>query len=74
MATRIEAVTGRLREAMNVSGQSRYALWKATGISQSTLSRFSRGIGVLNAEAIDTLAAHFGLVLMKESGKATKEK
>ena len=57
---------------MNASGHSRYALWKATGISQSTLSRFARGIGVLNAQAIDTLAAHLGLLLTKTTSKTTK--
>lgn len=59
---------------MNRCGQTRYALAKATGVSQSTLSRFAHGIGKLNADAIDALAGHLGLVLMNKPGKARKGK
>lgn len=72
MGYRDDSVTGRLRAAVNASGHTRYALSKATGISQSTLSRFVRGIGVLNAEAIDTLADYLGLTLKAKVVKPTK--
>lgn len=55
-------VTEDLRNALERSGQTRYAVSKATGIPQSGLSRFASGYS-LRGENIDKLAEHLGLEL-----------
>lgn len=55
-------ITHQLREAIEASGQSSYAIWKATGVSQSQLSRF-RGGGTLSLDAAAALCRHLGLRL-----------
>lgn len=57
-----ETVTDTLRREMERSGQTRYMIAKATGIPQSTLSRFHNG-GALRSGNLDTLAEHLGLEL-----------
>jgi hypothetical protein len=51
-----------LREAIRASGLSVHALWKATGVPPSSLSRFRQGAG-LELNTIEVLAQHFGLEL-----------
>lgn len=65
-------VTATLRKALETCGQSRYAVSKATGIPESTLSRFVAGGKPLRGENIDKLAAYLGLVLVARAGKARK--
>jgi transcriptional regulator with XRE-family HTH domain len=67
------SVTEQLREAMDKSGRSRYALAKATGIDGATLHRFYYGQGNLSAEGIDRLAETLGLEL-KPKRPARKRK
>jgi predicted XRE-type DNA-binding protein len=50
----------QIRELIEDSGQSRYAIWQATGISQSQLSKVMAGTAGLSIEAAETLLAHFG--------------
>lgn len=57
---------------MENSGQSRYAIAKATGISEAALSRFAAGTQPLRGNNTDKLAAHLGLVLVKKPGKPRK--
>jgi DNA-binding Xre family transcriptional regulator len=66
-------VTNTLRYALERCGESRYAVSRATGIPESTLSRFAAG-KPLRGENIDKLCAHLGLVLMKKPGKARKDR
>ena len=61
-APRMGTVTEDLRNALEQSGESRYAVSKATGIPQSGLSRFANGYS-LRGENIDKLAEHLGLEL-----------
>ena len=67
-------VTATLRAALEACGKSRYAVSKATGIPESTLSRFVAGGKPLRGENIDKLADYLGLVLTAKPGKARKER
>jgi transcriptional regulator with XRE-family HTH domain len=55
-------VSEDLRDALERCGQTRYAVSKATGISQAVLSRFVHG-KPLRGDNTDTLAAYLGLEL-----------
>ncbi len=63
----------QLRQAMKLSGRSRYKLWKATGIDQATLSRFAAGTGGLSIEAIDELWKVLGLHLAFDTTSGTAD-
>lgn len=65
-------VTETLRRALGACGQTRYAVSKATGIPESTLSRFFVDAKPLRGENIDKLAEYLGLVLVAKPGKARK--
>jgi hypothetical protein len=67
-------VTVTLRAALEACGETRYAVSKATGIPESTLSRFVVGGKPLRGENIDRLADYLGLVLVAKPGKARKER
>ena len=55
-----------IRQAVNKSEHSRYAICMATGIEQSSLSRFMDGRTSLRLDRADKLAAYLGLVLVKK--------
>ncbi len=73
-AESMATVTATLRSALERCGQSRYAVSKATGIPESTLSRFVAGGKPLRGENIDKLADYLGLWLTEKAGKARKGK
>jgi hypothetical protein len=50
------------------------AVSKATGIPESTFSRFVAGENVLQGEDIDKLADYLGLALTAKAGKARKDR
>ncbi len=56
----------QLRQAILDCGQTRYALSKATGISESTLSRFVNGHHNLAQPTIDVLGKYLGLRLVAD--------
>jgi DNA-binding Xre family transcriptional regulator len=58
-----------LRAAMENSPESRYQISKATGISQSQLSRFLHGHKGLALANLDVLCAHLGVRLTIEPPK-----
>lgn len=58
--------------ALEQCGQTRYAVSKATGIPESTLSRFVAGGKPLRGENIDKLADYLGLALVSKTGKIKK--
>ncbi len=68
------SITGTLRRALEQCGQTRYAVSKATGIPESTLSRFVAGGKPLRGENMDKLADYLGLVLVAKAGKARKDR
>jgi len=66
-------VSKTLREKILNCGESRYSLWKKTGIDQATLSRFISGSRPLRLDVVDILAEYFGLEL-RETRPTTKPK
>ncbi len=62
------SVTATLRAAMERSGQTRYAIARATGIPESTLSRFAHG-KALRGENIDKLARYLALELRPKANR-----
>lgn len=59
------AFTAQLREAVNSAGVTKYVISKATGIDQSTLSRFVRGERGLSSEALDALGEYLDLEVVR---------
>jgi transcriptional regulator with XRE-family HTH domain len=55
----------QLRAAVLNAGESRYRISKATGISESILSRFVRGEAGLSMEYANRLCEYLGLRLEK---------
>lgn len=67
----MKALSDQLRRAIATSGISRYEIAKATGVSQSTLSKFMlchRGISI---EAMDAVGRFLGLRLSATAKKRT---
>jgi plasmid maintenance system antidote protein VapI len=62
-------LSDEIREAADDSGMSRYAIAKALGVAESTMSRFMNGKGGLSMEYIDRLAALLGLHIAVKKGK-----
>ena len=61
----------QIRQAIDDCGESRYAISKATGVSQASLCRFvNRQLG-LSMDAIDSLADYLNLYVAVR-GKRTK--
>jgi hypothetical protein len=70
---RMANVTSILRSALMDCGETRYAVSKATGIPESTLSRFAMG-KPLRGENIDKLSSYLGLELRPKAGNAKPRK
>ncbi len=67
----MKAISEQFRQAIAASGITRYEIAKATGVSQSTLSKFmlrQRGISV---EAMDAVGLFLGLRLSVTNKKRT---
>ena len=63
------SVTETLRNTLEHCGQTRYAVSKATGIPQSTLSRFVAEGRALRGDNIDVLAEYLDLQLVAKASK-----
>jgi transcriptional regulator with XRE-family HTH domain len=59
----------RIREEIEHSKESRYAIAKATGIAESTLSKLMSGNRGLSVEALDAMFEYFGLEITRRRGK-----
>lgn len=60
----------QLRDAIEKAGVSRYEIAKATGVSQSTLSKFVLGTRPgLSFDAMDRIGEYLGLVVVKKQPK-----
>ncbi len=68
------SATETLRAKVEACGLSRYAVAKATGIPESTLSRFVASGKGLSSVNLDKLCDFLGLVLVTKAGKARKGK
>ena len=69
----MKALSEQFRQAIAASGITRYEIAKATGVSQSTLSKFmlrQRGISV---EAMDAVGLLLGLRLSAINKKRTQK-
>ena len=52
----VRFVAGQIRQLVESSGYSRYAIWKATGIDQGAMSHFLAGRRGLSLDSLDRLA------------------
>ncbi len=50
----------QVRQLIEKSGQSRYAIWKATGIPQQQLGRLMKGQSGLSLDSLERLLQHLG--------------
>lgn len=67
----LQAVSARLRERLTQGDVLRAEVARATGLSESSLSRFvHKGTG-LSMTSIDKLARYFGLSLTDATGVST---
>ena len=57
-------VLDEIRQAINDSGQTRYAISKATGISQAQLSRLKTGKSGLSIETLERLEDYLNLEIV----------
>lgn len=64
---RMKTISSQLRKAIETSGESRYSISQATGVSQATLSRFVTGKAELRSSTIDTLGSYLRLELRPKS-------
>lgn len=53
-------ILGKVRQLIEKSGQSRYAIWRATGIPQQQLSRLMSGQSGLSLDSLERLLQHLG--------------
>ncbi len=67
-------LTDQLREIIENCGKTRYAISKATGISEPTLARLASGERFLSARALDTLGEYLGLSIIANKSKTKKGK
>jgi plasmid maintenance system antidote protein VapI len=58
---RTKTMTAQLRQAIDDSGLTRYAIAKATGIDESALSKFYNGQRGINTNTLDKLGECLGL-------------
>jgi hypothetical protein len=57
-----EQIVARIERAI-AAGHSQYAISKATGVDESTISRARRGISWFSRKGQDAIAEHLGLKL-----------
>lgn len=65
--TQPKRFSDQLREAIEHCGQSRYAISRATGVSDAALCRFMQGKQGLLLDTIDILVEHLDLRLTSSS-------
>ena len=66
----MDDVLKQIRNAIEASGETRYRLWKATGIGQSHLSRLMRGEAGLSVKNLEKLADALGLEIVIRPARA----
>jgi transcriptional regulator with XRE-family HTH domain len=66
----MKPLSEQLRDAIEKAGVSRYEISKATGVSESTLSKFIlRQRPGLSFDALDRVGQYLGLVIVKKQSK-----
>ena len=69
MARRTKHLSDQIRNAINDSGLSRYAICKACDIDKGTMSRFMSGQVGLSLETIDRVGVFLDLQVVKRQKK-----
>ena len=69
MAKKSKSLSDQIRAAIDASGKTRYRIWKETGISQATLSRFMSGERGLPMSVLDRLAKCIGIEISQVKGR-----
>jgi plasmid maintenance system antidote protein VapI len=64
-----EPFSDQLRRAIDESALSRYAICKAIGVHQSTMSKFMNGKGGISIQVLDRLAELLGLTVVVKKPK-----
>ena len=64
MSRKQATMTEQIQRAIEESGLSRYAIWKASGVSQAALSRFMSGKLGLKTSSLDRLADVLGMEIV----------
>ena len=64
MAKRTKLLTDQLRQAIDDSGMSRYAIAKETGINEAALSKFYLGQRGLSTKALNALGECLQLTII----------
>ena len=67
-----QKLSDSVRQAINESGESRYAIAKATGIDESALAKFYNGQRGITTDTLDRLAEYLGLRIVM--GRKPKQK
>ncbi|MCX7387542.1 MAG: helix-turn-helix domain-containing protein [Planctomycetales bacterium] len=53
-------ILNEVRQLIENSGESRYSIWKATGIPQGQLCRLMQGQSGLSLDSLERLLQHLG--------------
>ncbi len=72
MSAKPTKFSDQIRRAVEESGMTRYAISKATGIDQGTLSKFVHGHVGLSMDSLDVLAETLGLEVVSRRRKPKK--
>lgn len=72
--TRRIKLSDAVRKAIDDSGESRYAIAKATGIDESALAKFYNGHRGITTDTLDRLGEHLGLRIVMDHKPAKKGK
>lgn len=67
-----QTFTDQIRQAIDASGSSRYAVSKAIGLSESTMSRFMAGKCGLSCETLDKVGRLLNLRVVAVEQRAKK--
>ena len=67
-------ISEQLKDAIRRSGESLYAIGKATGVDNGRLYRFMCGQRGLTLETVDRLCSYLGLVLREAKRKGGSER
>ena len=68
---RSKKLSDAVRNAIDDSGESRYAIAKATGIDESALAKFYNGHRGITSDTLDRLGEYLGLrIVMDRKTKA----
>ena len=63
----------QIRQAIEDSGQSRYAISQATGIDQAVLSRLANGKGAMSYDTLERLCDFLDLeIIVRPKAKTSK--